>query len=320
MKATYPKAMAAVYEWEGGYSNDVGDSGGPTNYGITIDDARHYWKAGATAEDVRGMPKSVAADIYQKHYADPIHYDDLPAGVDLAVFDYGINSGIHRSVTVLQGIVGAPKDGVIGPVTLAAVATKTPEAIVKAIYAERLAFLQGLAIWSRFGKGWARRCKEGEALCQNLISEYSTAPAPIPAPAPPVRIPPVTTTTTTTTVPAVSGLESFALSFIAKLLPAPFGGALTSMLPALPQIVQLIQTDQQIATQVAAAPDLPSKLSVIASHLQQVGSELQGIVATVIGGSAPVVSAGTTPSPLSGIGAQIEALIAAAQKQSAPAS
>ncbi len=79
MKETYERAMQQVYADEGGYSNDVGDPGGPTNYGITIHDARMYWKPDATAYDVRNMPKSVAADIYDKHYATPLHYNDLPA-------------------------------------------------------------------------------------------------------------------------------------------------------------------------------------------------------------------------------------------------
>jgi lysozyme family protein len=120
MQATYGKAISQVLRDEGGYSNDVGDSGGPTNFGITIHDARQYWKADATAEDVRHMPLEVAQDIYSKHYAAPLGYDNLPAGVDYAVLDYGINSGISRAARVLQHIVGVTVDGSIGPVTLAA--------------------------------------------------------------------------------------------------------------------------------------------------------------------------------------------------------
>src|SRR5712671_4786085 len=118
MKETYEEAMARVFEDEGGYSNDRGDPGGPTNFGITLHDARMYWKSNATADDVRHMPKSVAIIIYRKHYADPLHYDDLPAGVDYAVADYGINSGIGRAARVLQKIVHAHVDGVIGPETI----------------------------------------------------------------------------------------------------------------------------------------------------------------------------------------------------------
>src|ERR1700739_1630431 len=118
MQSTYERAITQVFKDEGGYSNDAGDPGGPTNWGITIIDARLYWKHDATAEDVKNMPRSIAEEIYVKHYADPLQYNSLPAGVDYAVLDYGINSGISRSAKVLQSIVKVPADGVIGPITI----------------------------------------------------------------------------------------------------------------------------------------------------------------------------------------------------------
>src|SRR6185369_7462378 len=85
--ATYDAAMVRVFADEGGYTNDPVDPGGATNWGITIYDARMYWKRDATPNDVRNMPKAVAAEIYRKHYANPMRYDDLPAGVDYGVLD-----------------------------------------------------------------------------------------------------------------------------------------------------------------------------------------------------------------------------------------
>jgi lysozyme family protein len=173
MKETYHEAMQKVFIDEGGYTNDAADPGGPTNWGITIHDARMYWKPDATAADVRAMPKDVAEEIYAKHYANPIRYDDLPPGVDYAVLDYGINSGISRSAKVLQRIVGAEVDGIIGPKTVAATAAAQPVDVINAIYAERLGFLQRLRTWPVFGRGWARRCKEGRALALALAAKYS---------------------------------------------------------------------------------------------------------------------------------------------------
>src|SRR5262249_55849775 len=117
---TYDEALGYVLEDEGGYSNDPGDDGGPTKWGITIHDARAFWKHNATAADVRAMPKAVALDIYRKHYAAPMHYDQLPAGVDYTVLDFGINSGISRAAKYLQRRVGVVQDGIIGPKTIAA--------------------------------------------------------------------------------------------------------------------------------------------------------------------------------------------------------
>lgn len=176
MQITYNEAMIRVYQDEGGYTNDAADPGGPTNYGITIHDARMYWKADASASDVRALSKSVAAEIYQKHYATPLHYSDLPPGVDYAVLDYGINSGISRAAKVLQYVVGVPEDGVIGPTTIAASKKYDPKIIVNAIYRERLAFLKRLPTWSTFGRGWSSRCSRGKALALSLISKYYQQP------------------------------------------------------------------------------------------------------------------------------------------------
>ena len=106
VKQTYEAAITRVFADEGGYTNDAADPGGPTNWGITIFDARMYWKPGATAADVRAMPKSVAEQIYRDKYAAVVQYDLLPAGVDYAVLDYGINSGVGRAAKVLQRLVG----------------------------------------------------------------------------------------------------------------------------------------------------------------------------------------------------------------------
>ena len=178
VKQTYDAAISRVFEHEGGYTNDAADPGGPTNWGITIFDARMYWKPDATAADVRTMPKSVASEIYVKHYADPVKYDLLPAGVDYAVLDYGINSGIGRAAKVLQRITGAPVDGKIGLATVAAARAMDPTDLVSRIQDERLAFLQNLKTWPVFGKGWGRRVKEVRTTALGMVGKYPLPPMP----------------------------------------------------------------------------------------------------------------------------------------------
>ncbi len=160
--ATYDAAMVRVFADEGGYSNDLHDPGGPTNYGITIADARKYWKANATADDVRSMPKSVAASIYRQHYAAPVRYDDLPAGFDYSVFDAGINSGIGRAIPWAGKALGN-KATTIDAVVSSAKISPDKVGLIKNYWAIRLSFLQALTNWKYFGKGWGRRCAEGEA-------------------------------------------------------------------------------------------------------------------------------------------------------------
>lgn len=164
MKQTYNEAITRVFEDEGGYTNDPRDPGGPTNWGITIGDAKAYWKKDATATDVRNMPKSVAEDIYKTKYAAPLNYDNLPPGVDYAVLDYGINSGNSRSARVLKKVQ-----------------TNDPIATINAIYDERLAFLQSLSTWPVFGRGWGSRCARGRTLALSLYSRYHNTTSQVPA-------------------------------------------------------------------------------------------------------------------------------------------
>jgi lysozyme family protein len=173
MKENYDRCLAEVLEQEGGYSNDPGDPGGPTKYGITIIDARMYWKHDATAADVRAMPLDAAKQIYKSKYWDKLNGDLLPSGIDLAVFDYGVNSGISRSAMVLQRLLGVPDDGVIGPYTLRALLNEQPAAnshLVAEICDERLAFLQRLGTWRLFGRGWGRRVAEVKALALKMAT------------------------------------------------------------------------------------------------------------------------------------------------------
>ena len=162
--ATYDAAMIRVFADEGGYTDDTakGDTGGPTNFGITIHDAQKYWKANATAMDVKTMPKTVAADIYRKHYAIQIRYDDLPAGVDYTVLDASINSGQGGAVPWMGKASGKTVKTVADLVTVSQQANDKVT-LIKKYWGTRLSFLRSLSIFKNFGRGWTRRCTQGEA-------------------------------------------------------------------------------------------------------------------------------------------------------------
>jgi lysozyme family protein len=134
--------------YEGGYTNHPSDPGGPTNWGITIHDARMYWKADADAHDVQAMPLSVAIGIYRLKYWAKMNCDDRPAGVDFVDFDLGVNSGVGRTERFRK---------LLDPQKL------SPVAYVKAHSAKRMSFLQSLRTWGVFGKGWGRRVADVEA-------------------------------------------------------------------------------------------------------------------------------------------------------------
>jgi len=169
--------MARVYADEGGYTNDPQDPGGPTIYGITIFDGRKYWKPNATAEDMRTMPKSVAADIYRKHYAVPMRYDDLPAGFDYSVLDAAINSGVGRAPQWAGRALGIPVK-TINDVVVPANGASDKVDIIQKYWGVRLAFLHSLKTWGHFGNGWGRRVTNGEAAAVKMWLTFGAALSP----------------------------------------------------------------------------------------------------------------------------------------------
>lgn len=185
--AGFVRAQPHVLAYEGKYSNHPDDPGGRTYEGITqrVYDA---WCA------VNGLPKrKLSKDtgrwkdwpqqrdaIYRKQYWDAVRGDELPAGVDLVVYDAGVNSGPGRAIRWLQKALRLNRiDGVFGAATLAAVeAHPDHDALVAAICAERLAFLKALKTWPTFGKGWGRRVAAVKATGQAWASG-SVGPAPV---------------------------------------------------------------------------------------------------------------------------------------------
>lgn len=161
MKQNYPEAIRLLLISEGGNDDDPQDPGGRTSRGIL----QREWNVWIRThpglpEDVWEAPQDQVIAIYKQNYWNKLCCDNLPAGVDYAVFDYGVNSGIVRSAKVLQNFVGVEVDGEIGPLTVTATNKMDSRQLISSICDQRLTFLQGLAGWSRFGRGWGRRVKE----------------------------------------------------------------------------------------------------------------------------------------------------------------
>lgn len=156
--SSYNAALTRLLKDEGGYSDHPSDPGGPTNWGITLADARRYWKGNATAADMRAMPESMARKIYRERYWNAQRCDELPAGVDYAVFDYGVNSGIGRSGKVLRRVLKlSDATSAVTDDVIAAACNADAASVVKSICAERLAFLRSLKTFPVFGRGWTAR-------------------------------------------------------------------------------------------------------------------------------------------------------------------
>ena len=158
MQDTYQECYRLVRQHEGGYVNHPKDPGGATKWGVIQRNYDAYRRRkGMRPRNVRNIEEREAAEIYRRQYWDKVDGDELPRGVDYAVFDFAVNSGVSRSVKYLQRLVGAAPDGVMGDVTLARVGEHNPETLVRHLCRDRMAFLKRLRHWSTFGRGWKKR-------------------------------------------------------------------------------------------------------------------------------------------------------------------
>jgi len=166
--------LAKILEHEGGYADHPSDPGGATNMGITHKTLARWrgidpwWDL--LKSEVRALERAEAAAIYKALYWERCKAGSLPVGLDLAVFDYGVNSGPDRAVRVLQALLGVVQDGFVGPLTLAAVERRDTRALIEALCDQRMGFLQRLANWASFGRGWTSRVSDIRATALSAVT------------------------------------------------------------------------------------------------------------------------------------------------------
>lgn len=180
MRQNYDEAIRLLLISEGGNDDDPQDPGGRTSRGIL----QREWNVWIQThpglpEDVWDAPQEQVIAIYKQNYWDKLRCDDLPSGVDYAVFDYGVNSGIVRSAKVLQNFVGVAVDGSIGSLTVAATNKKDSRQLITDICDQRLVFLQGLGTWSRFGRGWTTRVNSVKAVSLQMANKAPVVVTPV---------------------------------------------------------------------------------------------------------------------------------------------
>lgn len=148
----FDNAILEVLKHEGGYVNNRNDPGGETNFGIC---KRVYPNL-----DIYALTKADAIAIYRRDYWRP-YYEEMPYRVAAKVFDNSVNMGHSRSHKILQRALGCVEDGIIGKMTLAAIAGVDEGELLdkisetqKAFYAHLIEIKpQNKVFWN----GWSKR-------------------------------------------------------------------------------------------------------------------------------------------------------------------
>jgi lysozyme family protein len=165
--ARFGACLPVILRAEGGFVNDPRDPGGATNMGITYRTLAEWRHEPVSIEDVRLLSEAEAGAIYEAHYWTPLRCDALPRGVDLMVFDFGVNAGVAQAARTLQRCLGLPPDGIVGPATIRAAFT-APVELIGRLAEARLDYYRRLPTWPAFGKGWASRVADVKARARRM--------------------------------------------------------------------------------------------------------------------------------------------------------
>ncbi len=158
MDNDFAPSLMFTLNQEGGFSDDPHDPGGPTFQGITLNEYR-IWAGNPnlSVADLKAMTPEIVSGIYATSYWGPCFGGIVPAGIDLSVFDMGVNAGPHRSLVIMQTVLGVTADGIVGPKTLAALDGVIVPSMLKKLAKAQGDFYRSLSTFRYFGKGWIAR-------------------------------------------------------------------------------------------------------------------------------------------------------------------
>jgi lysozyme family protein len=154
-----------ILQFEGGYTNNSNDAGGPTNFGITAADLGRFLglQGPATADQVRAMTRAQALDIYRSDYLTGPRFDQIADdSLRFVVIDSGVLFGTGRAGRWLPQALQVTADGIIGEQTLAALrACPDPAKLARAVLALRFCAVGDIVAGNPsqivFLRGWLNR-------------------------------------------------------------------------------------------------------------------------------------------------------------------
>lgn len=183
MSASFEIANTFTKAAEGGLTDDPADRGGITNYGVCLKFLRDVANESQsnrdtlermgirlpiTRETIKALTPDHAVSLFRWQFWSRLRLDDMPLRWACLLYDAAVNHGRSRAVKLAQQayntISPAHKlavDGLLGPLTRAALAqTDTPEAH-EAMLSERWRFYENIMARDpsqrRFHDGWRNR-------------------------------------------------------------------------------------------------------------------------------------------------------------------
>jgi lysozyme family protein len=150
------------------FTDNPADPGGCSKYGVTLSTWKNYiGDSTVTCNELKSITYLQALAVFKRNYWGVA--SALPTGLDLCVADMSYNAGYKNATLILQRVVGAVDDGVLGPKTLASVNAYNPaKAIIQygVLCADYYKSLNNPV----FIKGWLARNDRRVQAALNMIS------------------------------------------------------------------------------------------------------------------------------------------------------
>lgn len=162
MPITLDEALKFTLKWEGGYTNDPLDPGGPTNFGIIQSRYDQYRNdENLPKQSVKLITKKEYTEIYEKYYWDPVRAKWVSNPLGLVLFDTAVNLGVGGAISRLQSSLKIPVTSrwtqAISDNIHSADQTKVALNICNLRIAKRYARVRQRADQKRFLNGWLNR-------------------------------------------------------------------------------------------------------------------------------------------------------------------
>lgn len=177
--SNFDAAVQVILKHEGGYVNNVNDSGGATNFGVSLRFLAEHPDYGdfnhdgvVDAKDIRGMTVENAKDIYRHFWWEKYGYGNIEdQTIATKVFDFSVNMGASRAHKLLQQAINEAfgdklvVDGMLGKASFGAINSRSgiddQQLLINAYCEQAWKFYQGLirnnAKLAVFQKGWKNR-------------------------------------------------------------------------------------------------------------------------------------------------------------------
>lgn len=154
-----------ILQFEGGFTNNPADRGGPTNYGITAAELGRWLgqSTPATVDQVHNLSPDDARTIYKDWYiAKPGFGNVTGSELKLVLVDSGVLHGTGRATKWLQQALSVTIDGVFGPGTQAALTNCPDQAkLAREVLGLRFRSIAGIVAadpsQTIFLRGWVNR-------------------------------------------------------------------------------------------------------------------------------------------------------------------